>query len=136
MTLPSATMTEWIPCPRCHVANIAGSLRCAACGAALGPNVQPLAHPSGASLWQWASIIGASVFLIGSALWAGLAPGSVAALIYERAIPVIYVLFLISLIARAVRLFRRGNLSGGIMVSAVTVLVALAILPAVVGSHH
>jgi hypothetical protein len=120
MTLPSATMTEWIPCPRCHVANIAGSLRCAACGAALGPDVQPLAHPSGASLWQWA----------------GLAPGSVAALIYERAIPVIYVLFLISLIARAVRLFRRGNLSGGIMVTAVTVLVALAILPAVVGSHH
>lgn len=129
-------MTEWIPCPRCHIAQVAGSVRCASCGAALAANAPSLPHPSGASPWQWASIIGASVILIGSATWAGLAPGSVAALIYERAIPIVYVLFLLSCIARSVRLFRRGNVSGGIMVGAVTVLVALAILPAVVGSHR
>lgn len=80
--------------------------------------------------------IGISALLIGSAAWAGLRPDGVAGRAYEAAIPFVYGVVLLTFLSRAYASFRRRDFSGGITIVAVTILVALAMLPAIVGSAH
>lgn len=80
--------------------------------------------------------IGISAFLIGSAVWAGLNPNGIAARAYDAALPFAYGVVLLIFVYRAFASFRRRDFSGGITVVAVTILVALALLPAIIGSRH
>lgn len=75
--------------------------------------------------------IGILAFLIGSAIWAGVSPNSIAAKMYDSSIPIFYGLILIFGFTRAFLRFRKGDLSGGIMGVALTILIALAALPTV-----
>ncbi|MEO6211876.1 MAG: hypothetical protein ABIQ10_17350 [Gemmatimonadaceae bacterium] len=82
------------------------------------------------------AIISISAFLIGSAVWAGLNPDGVAGRAYDAAIPFAYGAVLLTFMSRAFASFRRRDFSGGVTVVAVTILVALALLPAIIGSRH
>ncbi len=82
------------------------------------------------------AVISISAFLIGSAVWAGLNPDGVAGRTYDAAIPFAYGAVLLTFVSRAIASFRRRDFSGGITVLAVTILIALALLPAIIGSAH
>lgn len=127
---------RWVACPRCRIANPAGNIRCESCGAELDPNRSSPRHPSGASTLQWTLIVGISTLLIGSAVWAGVDPNGATGRLYDAAIPFAYGAVVLIFLARAFLSFRRGNISGGITIVAVTILIALALLPSVISGTH
>jgi hypothetical protein len=131
MASPQTTASQWILCPRCHIANLAAGINCSSCGAALDPNAPPPKHPSGASPKQWVLFIGISAFLIGSAIWAGVSPHSIAAKMYGAFLPMVYFAALLYGFGRSFLRFRKRDVSGGILQCALTVLFALAMLPAI-----
>lgn len=122
---------QWILCPRCRIANPATSVYCNSCGAPLDPNAPPPRYPSGASPKQWMLIIGISGLLIGSAVWAGVSSNGIAAKIYAVYLPLLYCGVLLFGFGRSFLCFRRRDFSGGIVQCALTILFALAVLPAV-----
>jgi hypothetical protein len=131
MASAQSSEPQWITCPKCRIANLATSVYCSSCGAALDPNAPPPRYPSGASPRQWGLFLGIVGLLIGSAIWAAVSPNGFAAKIYGLSLPFLDCAVLLYGFGRAVLLLRRRDITGGVTGIALTILFALAALPAV-----
>lgn len=131
MASSQSTEPQWIACPNCHIASLSTSVRCESCGAQLYPGSEAPGDPRSASPPQWALFIGILGFLIGTAIWAAISPNSIAARMYGASLPALYCVVLLYGFGRAFLRFRRRDFSGGFTGLALTILFALAALPAV-----
>lgn len=131
MASSQSTEQHWIVCPKCHIANLATNVRCDSCDAVLDPNATPRDDPGGVEPKHWLLFLGIIGFLIASAIWAGVEPNGIAAMMFGQSLPILYSAVLLYGFARAFLCFWKRDFSGGIVGCALTILFALAALPTV-----
>jgi hypothetical protein len=125
-----APQEQWVLCPKCHIANIAGGY-CTLCGAWLTPDVpEPPYGRSGASPRQWALIISLSAVLIGVPIYAAFSPTRVVDKMVAYGYPVAYGGSALAFAVGAVVLFRKRQFATGITLSMFAILLCLLMMAA------